>query len=279
MFGFSRLTWILLILADMILLAIDVPCIIFGTLSLGLALAAVLVFYCVIGFSSFIFFSFTEFLSGASFLRSVLNGFVAAVMLMIPFPVVSIVAYLFSAQSGYGRMYRAYSYVVVFVVLVSLIPVVCSQVQVGSPSRLSAWDAYCESVSYRVYEVSIAFTGDSLKRSLLGFCELRIVSRSNEFATMNVLIVQGSRVSSVDLKRSGGALARDVRIASIVASDVAVSVDGRIAVMRVVGLSSSALSSAQSVISISGSSGDVVEDVNEVSASIRRLALIGSGLR
>jgi len=275
MFGLSKTTWTLLIVADMLLLLVDVPGLIFGTLSLGLALVAVLIFYLVVGIAAFVVFSLCEFMfGGRSILSAGVNGFIAAVLLIIPFPLAPIVAYMFSSESGYRMARRTYAMILVLAVL---FPSVFAQ-QVVSPARLSSWIAFCESVSYRIYEVSVAFTGDYLKRSVLGFCQLRLVSRSNEFATLNILAVQGSGVDAGDVKRSADALARDVRIAYIVAPDVISTLDGRTAVMSVVAVSSSAISNAQTVLRLVGASQEVVQDMSEASASILRLASIGSGV-
>lgn len=273
--SFSKSTWVLLILADVFLLAVDLPSVIFGTLSLGLALAAVLVFYFVMSVAAFVVFSMSEFMSGRSMGHSLLNGFIAAVLLVIPLPVASILAFMFSVEAGYGRGYRSYAYLMIFLVL--LLPVSLAQVPVVA-SRLSSWGYYSESVCYKVYEVSVAFTGDWLKDDVMSFVQLRLAARNSEFATLNVLAIQGSAVDSGDLKRSSAALARDARIAGLIAPDLISTPEGRASVMRAAGLSSSAVSSAQSVLQLVGSSGDAASDVGNAAGSSMRLAAIGMGV-
>jgi len=276
MFGLSKTTWTLLIVADMLLLLVDIPGLIFGTLSLGLALVAVLVFYLAVGAAAFIVFSLSEFMFGGKpILASVVNGFIAAVLLVIPFPLAPIVAFMFSSESGYRRAYRPYA---TLLVLAVLLPAVFAQPPMLSPSRLSSWSSFCESVCYRIYEVSVACSGGALRGSALEFCRLRLVSRSNEFATFNVLAVQGTGVDPDDVERSSAALARDLRIASLVVSGLVSTSEGRTAVMNVVMVSSSAVSYAQSVLQVIGASAQVAENMNEASSSALRLVSIASGV-
>jgi len=272
-----------LILADVFLLFIDLSALIFGTLSLGLSLLALFIFYSVVGAFAFVLFALVEFLSGRGILESVLNGVLASVLLVIPFPVASLVAFIFSSEAGYGRMYRSYgsyAYLAVFLAVLVLSSLsflsVSAQVPVVSASRLSSWGFFCESVSYKVYEVAVSFTGDSLKSDVLDFCALRLASRSNEFSTIRMLIAQGSGVDLGDVRRSSSALARDLRVAEAVAPSVASSVEGRSKVVYVAGLSSSVVNSAQVVASLTGVS-SAGSDVESARRSSLALAVIGSG--
>ena len=203
--GFSRTTWLLLILTDLMLTVfLDIPSLITGVFTGGLGLIAVVFFYFILFVFAAIGFSLFEALSGKGAGQAFMNGIIASLLLVIPFPVAPLLGYLSASTK------RAAPILSVTLVLLMVGPVFAQVSPSLSPvqvSGLSFWEAYAEWVSYRIYEVDSAFISD-FRIGFLRFVNSRLEERIEELNTLSLLFSQG--LSSPDTGRIYDSLARDV---------------------------------------------------------------------
>ena len=205
MLGFSRTTWLLLILTDLILTVfLDIPAMFTDLFSGGLATIAIFFFYAIVFVFAAAGFTLFEFLSGRSAGVAFMHGVIASLLLVIPFPVATILGFIASSTRNMKPVFA------VSIVLLTISPVFAQVSPSLSPVRangLSFWEAYSDWVSYEIYSVDMSFV-PSFKTDFLKFVNSQLNERIEELNTLSLLYSQGS--NSPDASRVYSSLARDV---------------------------------------------------------------------